>query len=93
MRRARRWSRAAAVLLALGATSCGLFAPFEAAQPKDERYAVCYSTLGATAPEVEAIAAAECPAGAKPRLVSQSTNLPVCPILTPMRAVFACAKP
>ena len=93
MHRGRRWPRSAVVLLALGASSCGLFAPFEAAQPKDDQYAVCYSTLGATAPEVEALAAAECPAGAKPHLVSQSANLMVCPILTPMRVVFACAKP
>jgi hypothetical protein len=80
-------------VLALGTTSCGLFTPFEAAQPTDDTYAVCYSTLGATAQEVEQLAANECPAGAKPHLVRQGANLVVCPLLTPIRAVFTCAKP
>lgn len=85
--------RPAALLLLVALAGCSTIAPFEAAQPADNQYAVCYNRMGATPQQVRSIAGLECTGGAKPHLLRQEMNLSACPLLTPMRAIYACVAP
>ena len=80
------------VLLLSCLTGCSAFTSFEAAAPTEGQYSVCYSTLYGSPEQVRAFAAQEC-GSATPRLVQQSLDLSQCPVLTPMRAIYACRKP
>lgn len=51
--------------------------------------AICYNRLTASADQVRSTAAGACPGGAL-SLVAQGWNLNVCPVFTPVRAVFTC---
>jgi hypothetical protein len=53
--------------------------------------AICYSRLTASAEQVRSIAEAACPGGTL-SLVGQGWNLNVCPVFTPVRAVFTCTS-
>ena len=80
-------------LLLTSLTACSTLAPFEAAQPADDEYAVCYTDLGATPKEIEKVIAPECPANTAPHFLRQGFNLSSCPLLTPIRVDFNCAAP
>lgn len=54
--------------------------------------AVCYNRWTASAEQVRSIAESACPGGAL-RFVGQGWNLDVCPVFTPVRAVFTCTTP
>lgn len=75
-------------LLALA--GCSSLAPFETVQPAEDEHAICYSRLAATPDQVREVAAGQCTAGTEPRLLGQGMNLAACPLLTPIRAIFAC---
>jgi hypothetical protein len=90
-----RLLRATAPVLLLGLSACGTLTPFGTA-PADTpgvtapTVAICYNRLGATPKEVEAAAAPDCGPKTQPRFVEQEWNLSACPMLTPIRATFAC---
>ncbi|HXP32196.1 MAG TPA: hypothetical protein VN832_13965 [Stellaceae bacterium] len=83
--------RLMALTVLIGLAACSTIAPFEAAQPADDEYAVCYARIGATPQQVRQLVVPECAAGSEPRLVSQAMDLAACPLFTPIRAVFKCA--
>jgi hypothetical protein len=83
--------RLAALIVLTGLAACSTVAPFEAAQPADDEYSVCYARIGATPQQVQQLIVPECGAGTEPRLVSQGMDLGACPLFTPIRAVFKCA--
>jgi hypothetical protein len=91
-----------AFALTLLAAGCGQGAlpPFDTA-PKAppagahedfSRIGVCYNRETSTPHEVLEVARRNCEAGARPWLIEQDTHL-TCPLLTPIRATFACLKP
>jgi hypothetical protein len=61
--------------------------------PKEDftRIGVCYNRQTATPEQVLAVAQAKCEPGTTPYLIDQDMML-VCPLLTPMRATYACVK-
>jgi hypothetical protein len=56
-----------------------------------QRIGVCYSALFSTPQQVLAVAREACPVDQPPQLVAQDMWL-TCPLLTPIRATFACAE-
>jgi len=52
--------------------------------------AICYNRLWNSADAVKSAAAAACGKDTVPRVVSQGVELDACPLIAPMRAVFAC---
>ncbi len=52
--------------------------------------AICYNRLWNSPATVKSAAAAACGSGKVPRVMSQGFELDACPVMTPMRAVFAC---
>jgi len=59
---------------------------------KFSRVGVCYSSKTATPQQVLDAARATCEPGTTPSLIEQDMWL-TCPLLTPVRATFACLKP
>lgn len=87
-----------AAVLILALAGCSQLAPTEAAPATagtsgTTNVGVCYSSAASTPSQVTALATDECPAGMKAQLVDQDWNLTACPVLTPVQATFACAKP
>lgn len=56
------------------------------------RIGVCYNRLTTTPDQVIQVARDNCEPGTTPYLVGQDTEL-TCPLLTPVRATFACLAP
>jgi hypothetical protein len=56
------------------------------------RIGVCYNRETSTPRQVLAVARRNCEPGTTPRLIEQDAR-GSCPLLTPMRATFACLKP
>src|SRR5579872_88161 len=56
------------------------------------RIGVCYNAATSTQREVLAVARAGCDPGTTPHLLERDLDL-VCPLLTPVRATYACLKP
>ena len=56
------------------------------------RVAVCYSSKTATPKQVLDVARGLCEPGTTPSLIEQD-SWRACPLLTPVRATFACLKP
>jgi hypothetical protein len=84
----------------LAACSPGALPPFDTA-PKSAplgvnedftRVGVCYNRKTATPQQVLDVARGACEPGTTPSLIEQDMEL-FCPILTPVRATFACLKP
>lgn len=84
----------------LSACSPGALPPFDTAPKRAPpgvhedftRVGVCYSRETATPRQVLDVARAACEPGTIPSLIEQDMQL-FCPILTPVRATFACLKP
>jgi hypothetical protein len=55
------------------------------------RVGVCYNAMFTTPDEVRAVAEEACTGIGKPQLVEQDMRL-ACPLLTPVRATFACLQ-
>jgi hypothetical protein len=90
-----RFLRALAPALLLGLAGCGALTPYGAAPAATPgvtapTVAVCYSRLGASAEAVEAAAAQDCGPKTRLKLIEQEWNMSACPVLTPIRATFAC---
>jgi len=66
--------------------------PPPGAHEEFSRVGVCYSRETATPAQVLEVARASCEPGTTPSLIEQDTWL-TCPLLTPVRATFACLKP
>jgi len=86
------------LLAVSGCASRQILPPFET-QPRTadvatpdprQRIGVCYSALSSTPQQVLALARESCPVDQPPQLVAQDLWL-TCPLLTPIRATFACA--
>lgn len=96
----RHYLIAIALLASLGGCGTGFLAPFDAeprAPPKGAseeftRVGICYNRETTTPQEIAALARANCGPGTTPHLIGQDF-LASCPLLTPMRATFACLKP
>ena len=56
------------------------------------RVGVCYNAMFTNPDEVRAVAEEACTGIGKPQLVEQDMRL-ACPVLTPVRATFACVQP
>ncbi len=56
------------------------------------RIGVCYNRETSTPRDVLDVARRNCEPGTRPWLIGQDTHLS-CPLLTPVRATFACLKP
>ncbi|HKX10886.1 MAG TPA: hypothetical protein VJN67_22000 [Stellaceae bacterium] len=56
------------------------------------RVGVCYSRETSTPRQILDVARRNCEPGTRPWLIEQDTHL-TCPLLTPIRATFACLKP
>ena len=56
------------------------------------RIGVCYNRETSTPRQVLDVARHNCEPGTRPWLIEQDTHL-TCPLLTPIRATFACLKP
>jgi hypothetical protein len=88
------------LLLGLALAGCSQFAPYEgiprpalnAADPTP-RIGVCYNAMFATPDEVRVIAEEACAGLGSPQLVGQDMRMAGCPLLTPVRATFACIAP
>jgi hypothetical protein len=97
-RRAGGLAAAALCLLAVSGCARQVLPPFESlprtadAETPDprQRVGVCYSALFSTPQQVLAVARDACPVDQPPQLVAQEMWL-TCPLLTPIRATFACA--
>jgi hypothetical protein len=59
---------------------------------KPSQVAICYNRLSASPGEISDNARQAC-FGATPRLTGQGWDLDACPLLMPVRAVFACDRP
>ena len=55
------------------------------------RIGVCYNRQTSTPEQVYAVAKASCDPGTTPYLIDQDMLL-TCPLLTPVRATYACVK-
>jgi hypothetical protein len=97
-----RLSRISAVALLSIASACGTgsLPPFDIV-PKPapagvhedfSRIGVCYNRETSTPGQVLAVAKRNCEPGTTPRLIEQDTH-GMCPLLTPIRATFACLRP
>jgi hypothetical protein len=93
---------AATLLVLLAASGCAsrqVLPAFEtdpraadiAASDQRQRVGVCYSALFSTPEQVLAVARDSCPVDEPPQLVAQDMWL-TCPLLTPVRATFACTE-
>jgi hypothetical protein len=88
------------LLLTLLLAGCSQATPFEwtpraATKGPGEslpRVGVCYNAMFTTPDEVRAVAEEACTGIGKPQLVEQDMRL-ACPVLTPVRATFACLQP
>ncbi|HEY0525300.1 MAG TPA: hypothetical protein VGD08_18045 [Stellaceae bacterium] len=86
------------LLAVSGCASQQILPPFEtqpraadAATPDPrQRVGVCYSALSSTPQQVLSLARESCPVDQPPHLIAQDLWL-TCPLLTPIRATFACA--
>jgi hypothetical protein len=88
--------------LAMSAAACwqGSLPPFDTtpkppiagAHEAFSRVGVCYNRGTSTPREVLDVARRNCEPGTSPRLIEQDTHL-TCPMLTPVRATFACLNP
>ena len=91
-----------ALVLAAFSGACGRDAlpPFDATPKRPppgvhedfSRVGVCYNSKTATPKQVLDVARATCEPGTTPSLIEQDMWL-TCPLLTPVRATFACLKP
>jgi hypothetical protein len=87
--------RVAPLLALLVLPACSQLAPVEAApaatgDAEANSVGVCYSRVASTPAQIADAAARECLPGTTPRLVGQDFNMSLCPVLTPIRATFAC---
>ena len=90
--------RFAAAALCLGwLAACGALEPYPTVPiaarpgiPAGQRVAICYNTLSAAAPEIQAAAQQECPANSVAEPDDTDYYLQNCPLLLPGRATFLC---
>jgi hypothetical protein len=92
-------SRLAIVLLAATLGGCGAVDPYATlsraprpGQPAGQRVGICYNGLRSDPVQVQAEAQRECAVNTLAEPVDTDWYMETCPLLSPARATFVCAK-